>query len=298
MRVLISGAGGLVGQALQERLRKDGIDVNRLVRVKDSKSCCNYFWDPYNEEIAEGAFDGVDAVINLSGESIAGYWSENKKKKIRESRIKTTSFLSQTISHLDQQPKTFICASAIGYYGDRGDELLTESSKFGTGFLADVCREWEAATAPATAKGIRVVNLRIGVVLNKKGGALAKMLLPFKLGAGGIVGSGNQFWSWISLEDLVGAIQHVLTNDNLSGALNAVAPNFATNKEFTKTLGKVLARPTILPLPEFAAKTFLGEMADALLLSSAKAEPKKLVDSGYEFKHKNLETALRQILHR
>lgn len=298
MKVLISGARGLIGKALQEKLRKDEIEISRLIRVKGGKSCCDYFWDPYNEEIAEGAFDGVDAVINLSGEKIAGYWTENKKKKIRESRTKTTSFLSQKISHLERAPKTFICASAVGYYGDRGDELLNEGSKFGAGFLADVCREWEAATAPAIANGIRVVNVRIGVVLSEKGGALSKMLLPFKLGAGGVVGSGSQFWSWVSLEDVVGAIHHALTNKNLSGPLNAVAPAPVTNKEFTKVLGKVLSRPTILPLPAFAAKTVLGEMADALLLSSAKVEPKKLIDSGYEFKHKTLETALRQILNR
>ncbi len=296
MKILISGANGLLGSALQPSLRKAGHEVNRLLRRKTAgKECCNFYWDPYAEKLDDLALEGVEAVIHLSGENIAGRWTAARKQTIRESRVQTTRFLSQTISNYEEPPKILICASAIGYYGDRGDELLSESSKFGTGFLADVVREWEAATTPASVKGIRVANLRIGVVLSRKGGALAKLLTPFKMGVGGIVGDGKQYWSWVTIDDLVGAIHHIINND-INGPVNLVAPNPVTNAEFTKTLGQVLGRPTILPLPKFAAKLALGEMADSLLLSSKRITPKKLLDTGYKFRHPGLREALEHVL--
>ncbi len=296
MKVLISGATGLIGKSLEPQLRKAGHDVNRLVRTRGSKACCDFYWDPYAGEIDMAALEGVQGVIHLSGENIAGRWTKSKKQRILESRTKTTSFLSKKISDLEEPPKVMVSASAIGYYGDRGNDHLTEKSKFGKGFLADVVRQWEAATAPAAVNKIRVVNLRLGVVLSKKGGALSAMLPIFKLGGGGIVGSGEQIWSWVSLEDVVRAFEFALTNDALEGPANVVAPNPVTNREFTKTLGEVLSRPTILPLPAFAAKVVLGEMADHLLLASAKVEAAKLKAAGFQFKHEELEPLLHKLL--
>lgn len=296
MRLLISGASGLLGSELQPFLRRAGHDVNHLSRTRDGKECCNFYWDPYAETLDDLALEGVEAVIHLSGQNIARRWTSAQKRAIRKSRAQTTRFLCKAIANYEEPPKTLICASAIGYYGDRGDELLDESSAPGSGFLAEVTREWEAAAAPAAEQGIRVVNLRIGVVLSRKGGALAKMLLPFKLGVGGKIGGGDQYWSWVAIDDVVGAIGHALTNESLSGPVNAVAPNPATNAEFTRALGKTLSRPTIMPLPRFAARLALGEMADALLLASARVAPKKLLESGYQFRHPRLEEALRHAL--
>ncbi len=295
MRILISGASGLLGSELQPSLRRAGHDVNHLSRTRGSKECCNFYWDPYAGTLDDLALEGVEAVIHLSGENIAGRWTAARKRAIRDSRIQTTRFLSQALAGYEQPPKVLVCASAIGYYGDRGDELLDESSAPGSGFLAEVTREWEAATAPAAEQGIRVVNLRIGVVLSRKGGALAKMLLPFKLGAGGKVGGGKQYWSWIAIDDVVGAIGHVLTHD-VAGPVNAVAPEAATNAEFTRALSKVLSRPALMPLPRLAARLALGEMAEALLLASTRVTPKKLLASGYEFRYPHLEGALRHVL--
>ncbi|TDI85768.1 MAG: TIGR01777 family protein [Caldithrix sp.] len=296
MKILISGASGLVGTALEPFLRVGGHDVNKLVRTKNSKNCCDVYWDPYHDELDQASLHGVEAVVHLSGENIAGRWTSGKKARIRDSRITTTRLLSQTIANLEHRPKVFVCASAVGYYGDRGDELLSEDSKFGDGFLADVVREWEAATAPAAANGIRTVNLRIGVVLSRAGGALAKMLTPFKMGAGGIIGSGKQYWSWVAIDDVVGAIHHALITESLKGPVNLVAPQPVTNAEFTKTLGRVISRPTLFPMPAFAAKAAFGEMAEALLLASTRVEPRKLVESGYQFKHPDLEGALQESL--
>ncbi|MGH9813472.1 MAG: TIGR01777 family oxidoreductase, partial [Candidatus Acidiferrales bacterium] len=207
-----------------------------------------------------------------------------------------TRLLADALAKLSRRPRTLVCASAIGYYGDRGEETLREDSPPGKGFLAETCVEWEAAAKPAADAGLRLVHLRIGVVLHPAGGALKQMLLPFKLGAGGVIGSGRQYMSWIALDDLVGVFQHALANDSLCGPANAVAPNPATNREFTKTLGKVLSRPTIFPMPAFAARLAFGEMADELLLSSARVEPARLAASGYRFAYPQLEPALRHLL--
>lgn len=241
--------------------------------------------------------EGPDAVVHLAGENIArARWSERQKALIRDSRVKGTRLLCDLLARYSPPPKALVCASAVGYYGDRADEILKEESAPGSGFLADVCREWEAATQPAVERGIRVVNLRIGIVLSPMGGALAKMLTPFKLGVGGTIGSGRQYMSWIALDDVVGAIHFALTNESLHGPVNAVAPNPVTNREFTHTLGRVLSRPTLFPMPAFAARLVLGEMADALLLASARVEPAQLLASGFTFRHPDLEAALRALL--
>jgi uncharacterized protein (TIGR01777 family) len=235
--------------------------------------------------------------VHLAGENIAGgRWTAAMKQKIRDSRVNGTRSLCEALARMESPPKVLVVASAIGFYGNRDDEIMDESSKAGEGFLSDVCREWEDATQAARDAGIRVVNLRIGVVLSPKGGALAKMLTPFKLGGGGIIGNGRQYWSWISIDDVAGAIHHALMTDSLSGPVNAVAPNAPMNREFTKTLGRVLRRPTILPMPAFAAKLALGEMANDLLLASTRVEPTKLIESGYKFRQPTLEKSLRHIL--
>jgi len=299
MNILISGSTGMIGSALIEALKSQDHRATRLVRSPLQSSEPTVQWNPAAGTLDAKDVEGFDAVVHLAGESIAASrWTDAQKAKIRDSRVKGTTLLSETLAKLAKPPKVLVCASAIGYYGNRGDTILREDSGAGTGFLADICREWESAAEPARKKGIRVVHLRIGVVMSPKGGALAKMLLPFKMGVGGIVGNGRQYWSWVSLDDVVGAILHALTNENLSGAVNAVAPRAVTNAEFTKTLGKVLSRPTIFPLPGFAARLVLGEMADDLLLSSARIEPARLSASGYQFKHSELEGALRDLLAR
>ena len=299
MNILISGSTGMIGTALIEALKKQNHRVTRLVRSPQQSSEPTVQWNPASGTLNAKDVEGFDAVVHLAGESIAASrWTEAQKARIRDSRVQGTALLSETLAKLAKPPKALVCASAIGYYGNRGDEILREDSQIGTGFLAEVCQQWENAADPAKQKGIRVVHLRIGVVMSPKGGALAKMLLPFKMGAGGIVGNGKQYWSWVSLDDVIGAFLYALQNENLSGAVNAVAPRAVTNAEFTKTLGKVLSRPTIFPLPGFAARLVLGEMADDLLLSSARIEPTRLLASGYQFKHLDLEGALRELLGR
>lgn len=298
MNVLVSGSTGLVGNALVPLLMRSGHEVARLVRSQArSPSKEMVHWDP-EARLAEPAdFAGHDAVVHLAGEPIAkGRWNEAKKARIRDSRGKATRFLCETLAKCSQPPRTLVSASAIGFYGDRGDELLTESSAAGQGFLADVCKEWEAACEPARAAGIRVVNLRIGVVISGAGGAVQSMLTPFKLGVGGVIGSGRQWWSWIALDDLLGVIVHALNTESLSGPVNAVAPQPVTNREFTKTLGKVLNRPTIFPMPAFVARVVLGGMADELILASARVQPEELRKSGYHFKFPELEPSLRHEL--
>jgi uncharacterized protein (TIGR01777 family) len=253
-------------------------------------------WDPAAGSIDKEGLEGHDGVVNLAGENIAERWTLAKKARIRESRVKGTRLLADALAGLSQPPKVLVCASALGYYGNRGSEVLREDSGAGSGFLAEVCQEWEAAAEPAKQKGIRVVHLRIGIVLSPAGGALAQMLLPFKMGVGGKVGSGQQYMSWVALDDVVGAIHHTLSTESLGGAANAVAPNPVTNLEFTKTLGRVLGRPTIFPMPAFAARLAFGEMADGLLLSSARLEPAQLTASGYQFRYPHLESALRHLL--
>ncbi|HYY41835.1 MAG TPA: TIGR01777 family oxidoreductase, partial [Pyrinomonadaceae bacterium] len=242
---------------------------------------------------------GHDAAVHLAGEPIAaGRWTDAKKQRIRESRTLSTRLLAETLARLQTQPRVLVCASAIGYYGDRGAEVLTEASAPGQDFLSDVCREWEAAAEPARAAGLRTVHLRFGVVLSKEGGALAQMLTPFQLGIGGQIGNGRHYMSWLALDDAVGMIEYALADEKLAGAVNAVAPQPVTNSEFAKTLGRVLGRPTLLPMPAFALRLALGEMAKALLLSSARVEPARLQAAGYQFKYPQLEGALRHVLHK
>jgi uncharacterized protein (TIGR01777 family) len=296
MKILIGGSHGLVGTALIKSWETQGHEIFRLVRHAPA-SKTEVEWSPDRYSIALARIEGFDAVVNLAGESIAeGRWTDDKKRRIRESRVKGTKLLGDALANLTVPPKTFVCASAIGYYGNRGDELLTESSAAGDGFLAKVCAEWEEATALATEKGIRVVNARFGVILDTNGGALKKMLPPFRMGVGGRIGSGKQWMSWIALDDVVGALNFALTNDSLQGPVNFVAPSPVTNFEFTKTLGKVLSRPTVLPIPAFAIKLLFGEMGEALLLGSQRVAPKRLVAGGYEFSYPKLEPALAHIL--
>jgi hypothetical protein len=240
--------------------------------------------------------ENFDAVVHLAGESIVGRWTAEKKARIRDSRVNGTRLLCETLARVQDRPLVLVAASAIGLYGDRGDQLLNEESSPGSLFLSRVVKEWEAASEPASQHGIRVVNLRIGFVLSKAGGGLAAMLLPFKLGIGGRVGSGRQYLSWIAIDDVVGAIGHAILSDTLRGPVNAVAPRAVTNQEFTKTLGRVLWRPTLFPLPTFAAHLALGEMADNLLLASTRVEPARLLAGGYEFLFPELEGALRHVL--
>jgi len=296
MNIVITGASGFIGTALVSSLRAAGNKITPLVRYHPSAREQALYWDPAGGKLESAGLENRDAVIHLAGESITGRWTAGKKQRIRSSRIEGTKLLASTLAELLHKPKVLVCASAIGYYGDRGDEVLREESPPGKSFLADTCVEWEAAAKPAADAGIRVVHLRIGVVLHPKGGALKQMLLPFKLGAGGIIGSGKQWWSWIALDDLVGAFEHALANQSLRGPVNAVAPQPATNAEFTRTLGRVLSRPTIFPMPVFAARLALGEMADELLLASARVEPARLAASGYAFRHPQLEPALRHLL--
>jgi hypothetical protein len=298
MKVLVTGASGLIGSALVPQLAKTGHSVTRLVRAAPPPGIAAVPWDPAAGRIDPAKLEEFDAVVHLAGENIAGRWTPEKKARIRDSRVEGTRLLAEALARLVHPPKTLLCASAIGYYGDRGDELLTEASAAGKGFLADTCREWEAAAQPAAQKGIRVVHLRIGVVLSPRGGALKQMLLPFQLGLGGVVGSGRQYFSWIAIDDLVGVFLHALTNESLRGAVNAVAPEPVTNRVVTKTLGAVLARPTIFPMPAFAARLAFGEMADELLLASARVEPARLRAAGFAFRFPQLEAALRHLLNR
>ena len=297
MKILVSGSTGLVGKALVSSLTGAGHQVTRLVRSRSGGGEKDIYWDPATGSLDSSRLEGLDGVVHLAGESIAeGRWTVEKKARIRNSRVKGTQLLADALAQRVQRPRTLICASAIGYYGDRGAEILREDSRPGSGFLPDVCREWEAATKPAAESGIRVVNLRTGLVLSSSGGALPKMLPPFKLGAGGKLGTGQQFMSWISIDDLVGAIQHALEKNSLSGPVNAVSPHPVTNLEFTKTLGRVLSRPTIFPMPAFAVRLMFGEMGEDLLLASARVEPARLAGSGYLFRYPVLEGALRHVL--
>ncbi len=296
MKVIVSGSSGMVGSELAPALGRAGDEVLRLVR-RPARDETELEWRPAEGPLQPARLEGLDAVVHLAGENIAaGRWTDARMRRIRESRVVGTRKLAESLAALERRPGVFVCASAIGFYGDRGAEVLTEDVPAGSGFLADVCRAWEEATGPASDAGIRVVQLRIGVVLSTAGGALARMLLPFRLGLGGRVGSGRQFWSWITTADLVGAIRHVLVTGSLHGPVNAVAPNPVTNYEFTKALGRVLGRPTVAPLPAPAARLLLGRMADELLLASARVVPRKLEESGFTFRHPELESALRDVL--
>lgn len=297
MHIAVTGASGLLGSALLSFLSGGGHRLTRLVRPGATAGAAVIEWDPQTGRLEAGALEGLDGVVHLAGENIAAKrWTAGQKARIRDSRVAPTQLLSETLARLSRPPKVLVCASAIGLYGDRGAELMAEDSPAGSGFLAEVCEAWEAASQAARDAGIRTVLLRIGVVLSPAGGALARMLLPFRLGAGGVIGTGEQYWSWIGLDDVVGAIHHALLTATLEGPVNAVAPQPVTNREFTKTLGRVLSRPTLLPLPGFVARLALGEMADDLLLSSTRVEPARLLASGYSFRHPELEGALRHCL--
>lgn len=295
MLIAVTGTTGLVGGALCPFLASQSYKIRKLVR-KSTGASDEKVWDPYAEKLDAAVLEGADAVVHLAGENIAGRWSKKKKAAIRESRVKSACLLAETMAKMSTPPRTFVCASAIGFYGERGEQMVNEESTVGSGFLPELCKAWEDACKPASIAGIRVVNLRIGVIMSSKGGALAKMLTPFKLCLGGVVGSGKQYWSWIALDDILGAIQHVLATPALKGPVNLVSPNACDNRSFTKTLGKVLHRPTIFPLPAFVAKLVLGEMAEGLLLMSTRVEPRRLLESGYPFRHAELESALKSTL--
>jgi uncharacterized protein (TIGR01777 family) len=297
METLVTGSTGLVGTALVRALRAIGHNTRRLVRSGADPGAGEIFWDPASGKLDPKPLEGLDAVVHLAGDSIAGgRWTAAKKRRIRESRVRGTSLLAERLAGLERPPRVLVAASAVGFYGSRGAEVLTESSPSGTGFLAEVCREWEASLEPAAKRGIRVVPLRLGVILSPRGGALGKMLLPFRLGLGGKIGDGRQYMSWIAIDDVIGVVQHALVTDVLRGPVNATAPQAVTNLEFTRALGRVLGRPTIFPLPAFAARIAMGEMADELLLASARVEPWRLVESGYRFKFPEVEPALRHVL--
>ena len=299
MKILVSGSHGLVGKALSKSLTTDGHEVVRLVRHEPIVGDPEIWWDPIEGRIDAARLEGHEVVVHLAGESIAsGRWTAEKKRSILESRVKGTLLLSETLARLSRPPSLFLSASAIGYYGNRGDALLTEQSAPGNDFLAKVCIEWEAATAAAVEKGIRTVHTRFGIILDDEGGALAKMLTPFRMGIGGRAGSGKQWMSWIALEDVVNGLKFLMGETMTRGPVNFVAPNPVTNAEFSKTLGRVLSKPTIFPVPEFGVRLAFGEMADALLLSSQRVEPSVLKSKGFEFKWPTLETALKYILSR
>ena len=297
MKVAITGSHGFIGSALVPFLTTGGHTAIRLVRVPRGGGEQEIIWNPSAGASQLSALEGIDAVVHLAGEPIAkGRWTPQKKAAIQESRVQGTRALSEVLARLARPPQVLITASAIGYYGDRGEAMLEEHSAQGSGFLAELCRQWEAAANPARQRGIRIVNLRIGVVLSPAGGALKMMLPPFQLGLGGTLGSGRQYMSWVAIDDVVGAILHAASTDTLQGPVNAVAPNPVTNREFTKTLGRVLSRPTIFPVPAFALRLLLGQLADEALLASARVTPSRLQQTGYVFRYPMLEPALRHLL--
>ncbi|MEP7113386.1 MAG: TIGR01777 family oxidoreductase [Ilumatobacteraceae bacterium] len=297
MRILMSGASGLIGSTLKSRLVADGHTVSQLVRREAKQG--EFTWDPAAGVLDPAAFDECDAVINLSGAGIGDKrWTDQYKAVLLSSRLQTTELLATTMAGLDRMPSVFLSGSAIGIYGDRGDERLDELSAPGDDFLSDLCQQWEASTSAAEKAGIRTVHLRTGIVLSANGGALKKQLPLFKLGLGGRFGNGHQWQSWISIDDEVGAIVHLLSSE-ICGPVNLTAPNPVTNSEFTSTLAKVLHRPALLPIPTFGPKMLLGgELVEALLLGGQRVAPTALQRSGYEFHHETLDAALRDVLHR
>jgi hypothetical protein len=295
MKIAIAGASGLVGSALIPALAGDDTAITRLVRHAPKPG--EIEWHPNQDQVSAQSLEDFDVIINLAGENLAaGRWTDELKRKIRDSRVSGTHLLSEAIAKMKVKPRVFVCASATGIYGDRDDEVLDEQSESGGGFLAGVCREWEMACEPATKAGVRVVNLRLGPVLAREGGMLAKLLTPFKMGMGGKVGTGKQYISWVALEDAVSAIKLAINDQAVHGPLNVVSPNPVTNEEFTKTLGHVLNRPTALAMPAFAARLAFGEMADEMLLVSQRVMPKRLVAAGFQFRFPELEGAMKKYI--
>ena len=292
----MSGATGLIGGALAARLKREGHDVVPLVRRGVSPGEQAIAWDPARGTIDRDALEGCDAVVNLAGESVFGRWSAAKKRRIRESRVLGTRLVSEAIAGLSRRPRVLLAASAIGYYGDRGATELTEESARGTDFLADVARDWEAATAPAAQAGVRVVNTRFGLVLTPAGGLLGSLLPPFRLGLGGPIGSGAQYCSWIALGDVLDALLFLLATESISGPVNVTAPHPLPHIEFVHTLGRVLRRPTVIPVPGFALQMVFGQEAAAMMESGQRVFPARLVAAGYRFHHTDLEPALRHLL--
>jgi len=294
----VSGATGLIGGALARRLTRDGHDVITLVRRSPRPAERAIAWDPVRATIDRAALEGwqLDAVVHLAGENVFGRWTVAKKRRIRESRVAGTRLVSEAIAGLDRRPPVLLAASAVGYYGDQGAVELTEQSPAGDDFLAEVARDWEGATGPAARAGVRVANLRFGVVLSKTGGALAKMLPAFRLGLGGAIGNGAQYFPWIALEDALGAILHVLASPSLSGPVNVTAPRPVTQLEFVRTLGRVLRRPAVLPVPRFALGLVFGNEAAAMMASGQRVLPARLVAAGYRFRFGEVEPALRELL--
>lgn len=298
MRILVTGSTGLVGRALVSFLESGGHEVHRLTR-RTARSDREIEFDPVKGAAHPSEMEGFDAVVHLAGDPIAeGRWTPEKKRLIRDSRVPFTRRLAETLGALQRPPAAFVSASATGYYGDRGDRVLRESDPPGEGFLPETCVQWEGATEPASSAGIRVVHLRTGLVLTPAGGALVPMLLPFRFGLGGPLGNGKQWWSFIALDDLLYLIHHVLTNDSVRGAVNATSPEPVTNAEFTRTLGRVLKRPAVIPVPRFALDLLLGEMTGPLLFASARVNPERALDSGFAFSYPALEPALRHVLGR
>jgi len=293
-RVLVTGASGLIGRALVSSFQAGGVEVTSLVRGTPAGPH-QMRWDPARP-LAPENITGFDAVVHLAGETVASRWTNAKRTKIRDSRVAGTRNLAHALAKAAKRPRVLVTASAIGYYGDRADEVLNEKSAAGTGFLADVCREWEAANQPATDAGIRTVQIRTGIVLSAEGGALKKMLPPFRMGVGGRLGSGRQWMSWIHIQDMVGGIHHVIKTDLLQGPVNFVAPRPVTNAEFTETLASVLQRPAMFPIPVVAIQTIFGQMGQEVLLSSQRVEPARLVTSGYPFHCSELRKALEAVL--
>ncbi len=297
MKIVISGASGLVGSALRNALCAEGHTVARLVRAGGAAAEGDFRWDPATRTLDEPALEGADAVVHLSGASVAeGRWTPARKGLLRSSRLDSTRLLVDALGRLRRKPRVFLCASATGYYGNRGDEILTESSEPGTDFLSLLARDWEVEAARAESSGIRTVQMRFGVILSRDGGALPRMVTPFKFGVGGKLGSGRQWMSWIALEDVVGAVRTMIVDERLRGPVNVVAQNPTQNAEFTRVLARVLHRPAIFPAPAFALRLALGEIADALLLSSQRVRPERLLAAGFAFRYAELEAALRAIL--
>lgn len=296
MKIVVTGSSGLIGSTLIPYLEKNKNEVYKLVRGRANLIGNEFAWDPQQGVVNPPLLEGLDAVVHLAGENIMGRWTRSKKERIRESRVRGTQLLCQALCQLERPPSVLICASAIGYYGNRGDEILTEQSSKGEGFLADVCEEWEEAARSAAERGIRTINLRLGMVLSPKGGALKQMLPIFKWGMGGNMGSGFQYVSWIAIHDLMRIIDFAINQDSLAGPLNAVSPNPVTNAELTKVLGHLLDRPTFLTMPAFMVKLVFGELGDELLLSSQRVKPTKLEEGGFQFNNPYLEEALQHLL--